>query len=595
MTHSTQGHMYTDLYTAAWLRFHPQQVEYRAVLQQVEHLSQEIQKFCKEYEQECATLVLKEDKATVDDAQGGFLSRVFSNPTVTRREKDLQAIRQTYQDTLTQVVKVDDKWSQRLVRTVQGKGDQNITLNQLSDKLDQVVAQWDRQIRRFSLDINEDSNSVVWVPYSELTAEELFIMYPLLHMQKQTTPKRFAEIVGWAIDHYSEWVPYDEYNENHYLVYVVLSWDLLTTAQLVSFLNQPSQIDQSWFTYLEDVCQKSSRLQSWWKQRGEQLSKIHNILATQIPVVKKETDPLSTRFNEETLGKLNSYFGNDYRFELNSENGQIELYWPMFRSEYEVRTQGTTATTTKIPKRTQLPTQIDPALRNYYEPSAGFLERGFSLANVVILPEFISVDEHDFLVRQTRRKLKRYASQTYSEGHFDSVITKYRECSVTPWTPQGLGIQLPPNNSEELDPFTTPTPVHQSLSADDQNIAKIFQRVWQLFPSEVTWLPAHILDLHPQGAIRAHVDNTEFSGDFVAGLCLLSPTVMKFTHVKDPDCVLKVLLPQRCFYVQRHDLRYQFTHEIPSREDPTEENQFHGQIISRSRRISILFRDAKSQ
>ncbi|KAJ1647651.1 hypothetical protein IWQ61_010071 [Dispira simplex] len=253
-----------------------------------------------------------------------------------------------------------------------------------------------------------------------------------------------------------------------------------------------------------------------------------------------------------------------------------------------------------VPKWTQLPTQIDPALQQYYEPSASFLKKGFSLANVVILPEFINVEEHDFLVRQARRKLKRYASPTYSEGHFDSVITQYRECSVTPWTPQGLQIQLPPTLSEKPVKHTSTTSTtvtlspHQPLSVDDQTIAEIFQRVWQLFPSELTWLPSHILDLHPQGAIQAHVDNTEFSGDYVAGLCLLSPTVMKFTHVKDPDCVLKVLLPQRCFYVQRHALRYQFTHEIPSNQDQAEGNRFNGQIVSRSRRISILFRDAKS-
>ncbi|KAJ1914331.1 hypothetical protein IWQ60_008848 [Tieghemiomyces parasiticus] len=212
-----------------------------------------------------------------------------------------------------------------------------------------------------------------------------------------------------------------------------------------------------------------------------------------------------------------------------------------------------------------------PADRDaYYDPSPAFTRSDYSLTDLDIIPDFVTTAEHNVLARAAHQKLRRYAADEYYAGHFDSVITQYRECTVSSWVPQ----PVPAND-----------PAAPALA--------ILQRAWDYFPSDTPWLPIHILDLHTSGAILKHVDNIEFSGRFVAGLCLLTPTVMRFTHKSDPACHVTVRLPPKCLYVQRDALRFDFTHEIPFNDGV--HNTFRGEVVPRGRRISLLFRDAKTE
>ncbi|KAG2178037.1 hypothetical protein INT43_003290, partial [Umbelopsis isabellina] len=93
------------------------------------------------------------------------------------------------------------------------------------------------------------------------------------------------------------------------------------------------------------------------------------------------------------------------------------------------------------------------------------------------------------------------------------------------------------------------------------------------------------VDLHSTGEIKAHVDNVEYSGSVVAGLCLLSPAIMKLRHKDDPNNQLDVLLDPGTFYIQRDSVRYAFTHEIT-----LDNSVWNGEQIDRGRRISLLFR-----
>ena len=47
--------------------------------------------------------------------------------------------------------------------------------------------------------------------------------------------------------------------------------------------------------------------------------------------------------------------------------------------------------------------------------------------------------------------------------------------------------------------------------------------------------------------LKNHVDSIKFSGGLVAGLCLLSPCVMRLTHEKT-GAIADLFLPQRSFY-----------------------------------------------
>ncbi|KAJ3020867.1 UNVERIFIED_CONTAM: hypothetical protein HDU68_009913 [Siphonaria sp. JEL0065] len=84
------------------------------------------------------------------------------------------------------------------------------------------------------------------------------------------------------------------------------------------------------------------------------------------------------------------------------------------------------------------------------------------------------------------------------------------------------------------------------------------------------WLSPHILELRAptnelKSGIGAHVDHLNAFGDVIAGVTLGSDAVV------------------------RGYVRYGFTHEIPINK---EEHVFMGQPIERTRRISIMIRDA---
>ncbi|KAI8343386.1 hypothetical protein BC941DRAFT_411220 [Chlamydoabsidia padenii] len=202
----------------------------------------------------------------------------------------------------------------------------------------------------------------------------------------------------------------------------------------------------------------------------------------------------------------------------------------------------------------------------YIRPSAN-LATAFSLNELyrdfILLPEFITPEEHDMIVHNCEKKLKRSLGRNapYEQGHFDGVITNYKECSVSSWT---VG-------AEWMDQF-------------------IQQRIYgALFPSSYQWLSPHILDLCRTGEIRGHVDNLEASGSVVAGLCLKSPAKMILEHQDDPTCQVEIFLPARCFYIQRDSVRYQFKHAIAGPDNSI----WDGKKFDKHDRISLMFRNQK--
>ncbi|CAG8502832.1 14387_t:CDS:2 [Cetraspora pellucida] len=187
----------------------------------------------------------------------------------------------------------------------------------------------------------------------------------------------------------------------------------------------------------------------------------------------------------------------------------------------------------------------------------------FSLEDFTLLPNHFTSFEQEFLLDQSLKKLKRVFGKriVYQDSHFDDVIHGYRECQATHWGDQ---------NDKVIEIFN--------------------KKVYENFPKTIEWLPVHILDLSEIGGIKPHVDNVEYSGSIVAGICLMSPTVMIFHHKDDKSCNFSVLLEPGCLYIQRDKIRFNFTHEIP--QDPAQ-HEFKGQIVPKGRRISLMFRDAK--
>lgn len=137
----------------------------------------------------------------------------------------------------------------------------------------------------------------------------------------------------------------------------------------------------------------------------------------------------------------------------------------------------------------------------------------------------------------------RYADDVYvfmersfnlaKQGHFDGVITNYRESHVTSW---------PADVSESLRP--------------------ILQRLESLLPNVRT--QTHILHLGPEGEILPHIDNIDASGSCIVAASLGSPRILRMEHVEDPNMYFEVLLPSGCVYLQRSEICHNASNSIDS-------------------------------
>jgi alkylated DNA repair protein alkB homolog 7 len=152
----------------------------------------------------------------------------------------------------------------------------------------------------------------------------------------------------------------------------------------------------------------------------------------------------------------------------------------------------------------------------------------------------------------------------YEKGHWDAVISDYKEVE--------LGSDLSPLSVQALERCK-----HRLLSR-------------HLKPTS-TFLPCHAIDLKQAGQLTAHVDSIKFSGTMVAGLSLLSSSIMR---LRVEDRFVDLLLPPRSLYVLTGKSRYEYTHELlPCGSTFTRGDDGSERQIKREQRVSIIFRDAK--
>lgn len=231
----------------------------------------------------------------------------------------------------------------------------------------------------------------------------------------------------------------------------------------------------------------------------------------------------------------------------------------------------------KIQVRPLIPTSAEALASNV---DLSLAPADFDTKDLLVVPNFLSKEEHDYLFDVAAAKVRRIAGRRYDEGHFDKVISNYRECTVSSWG-SGKGSAL-------LDPLAD-----HPLAKEDPRTLAILRKVYLLFSPDLKWLPPHILDLREgDGEIRAHVDNVHASGGLVSALCLGSETVAVFRpvglDVTPTSPCIRVLLPPGALYAQVGNLRYGYTHEIPGE---TEARTFRDKAIPKLRRISMMFRD----
>ncbi|CAB9511392.1 AlkB, alkylation repair homolog [Seminavis robusta] len=204
----------------------------------------------------------------------------------------------------------------------------------------------------------------------------------------------------------------------------------------------------------------------------------------------------------------------------------------------------------------------------------------------VVYRDFCTEEEAQSLVSDVQVCLKR---RRYEMGHWDSVIVNYKE-----------------------------TELHDEESIISSDISKnLLDRVRyqlqerHLSHKDFTWLPCHVIDLHKDGELNAHVDSVRFSGDIVAGLSLLSPSIMRLVPDDDGDVKhglverkkheaavgvnwVDLYLPPRSLYVLADAGRYHYSHQLLPSGSVFCSNEEEGPItVQRDHRISVIFRDAK--
>ncbi|XP_069460506.1 alpha-ketoglutarate-dependent dioxygenase alkB homolog 7, mitochondrial [Ambystoma mexicanum] len=170
-----------------------------------------------------------------------------------------------------------------------------------------------------------------------------------------------------------------------------------------------------------------------------------------------------------------------------------------------------------------------------------------------LLRGFLTPQEEQALLLEVEGALKRVR---YEGGHWDQAIHGFREIEKSQWTEQN---------------------------------AKILQRVRDVaFPPGVPQLSlVHVLDLKADGYIKPHIDSVKFCGSTIAGLSLLSSSVMRLVSEQNKDDWADLLLERRSLYILGGRARYEFTHEILKDEDSV----YNGERVPRERRISVICRN----
>ncbi|CAH0548885.1 unnamed protein product [Brassicogethes aeneus] len=195
---------------------------------------------------------------------------------------------------------------------------------------------------------------------------------------------------------------------------------------------------------------------------------------------------------------------------------------------------------------------------NYIQLSEDFNSENVELVDklvtdMTIYEDFLSDTEEKSILEEIEPYMNKLR---YEFDHWDDAIHGYRETERLNW---------------------------------NENNTNILNRVRKLaFPPNVGQLKfVHILDLDKKGYIKPHIDAVRFCGDTIAGLSLLTDSVMRLVHDKHKNLHADVLLKRRSLYIMKNAARFDYTHEILSNEN----SFFKGDPVNKDRRISVICRN----
>ncbi|XP_026670029.1 alpha-ketoglutarate-dependent dioxygenase alkB homolog 7, mitochondrial isoform X2 [Ceratina calcarata] len=132
-----------------------------------------------------------------------------------------------------------------------------------------------------------------------------------------------------------------------------------------------------------------------------------------------------------------------------------------------------------------------------------------------ILGNFVTIEEEQSLMEEIDPYMKRLR---YERSHWDDAIHSYRETERSKWNERNTEI-----------------------------INRIRENAFPIGTSQIPLI--HVLDLAPEGWIKPHVDSVRFCGQIIAGLSLLTDSVMRLTMVNNETQYKDFLLPRRSLYI----------------------------------------------
>jgi alkylated DNA repair protein alkB homolog 7 len=302
---------------------------------------------------------------------------------------------------------------------------------------------------------------------------------------------------------------------------------------------------------------------------------------------------------------------------VNSLSSNVILSYPIRRVRpisLSATTAATTAATTSRSSSSAAFTFIDgydpdPALVNAQNAPKNFVP-----PCAVVYKNVISKEMENALVKEILSRMKR---RRYERGHWDAVITGYKEVELSdisfPTTTSTRSETSIPNLFESIRQHLAGRHLSSSVSSTSGSTAPPTLDDDDDNNNYVSWLPCHAIDLKKDGELKAHVDSIRFSGDLVAGLSLMSPSIMRLkipppeedqqqdrSNDGDDDDYdrdeghVDLLLPPRSLYALTGVGRYFYSHELlPDKSlfvDPVTGVET---VVARDHRLSIIFRDGK--
>uniref|UniRef100_A0A4W6EFH6 AlkB homolog 7 n=1 Tax=Lates calcarifer TaxID=8187 RepID=A0A4W6EFH6_LATCA len=143
-------------------------------------------------------------------------------------------------------------------------------------------------------------------------------------------------------------------------------------------------------------------------------------------------------------------------------------------------------------------------------------------SQVEVRTAFVTEEEEGAFLRELEPGLKK---KRYEFDHWDDAIHGYRETERLRW---GAACE------------------------------EVLNRVRSAaFPEGSPLLgPVHVLDLDKTGYIKPHIDSVKFCGSTIAGLSLLSDSIMRLVRENTSNEWLDLLLPRRSLYILRLSILY---------------------------------------